>query len=288
MILSGKIIADEIQDEIHRKVRLLKSPPGLAVILVGNNLSSLTYIKMKRRACERVGIHSLFHHLKETTSESELLKLIKKLNSDTSVDGILVQLPLPAHIDKEKVIEAIDPQKDVDGFHPINLGKLLLGLKGGFIPCTPLGIQVLLERSSISCEGKEVVIVGRSHIVGKPLATLLMQNAPGLNGTVTVVHSKTANIAMHTARADVLIAAIGSPRFIKAEMVKEGAVVIDVGINREEDPQMPQGYRIVGDVDFNPVEKKCQAITPVPKGVGPMTVAMLLHNTLLSYQRRFS
>jgi methylenetetrahydrofolate dehydrogenase (NADP+) / methenyltetrahydrofolate cyclohydrolase len=232
-----------------------------------------------------VGILSFFHHLPETTSEEELLKLISDLNHDKNVDGILVQLPLPSHMNSEKIIEAIDPKKDVDGFHPINIGKLLLGLKGGFVPCTPLGIKILLERYQIPVVGKDVVIVGRSAIVGKPLAALLMQNAPHCNATVTVVHSQTRDLKAHCARADILVAAIGSPRFITADMVKERAVVVDVGISREESDG---GYRLVGDVDFNQVEKKCFAITPVPKGVGPMTVAMLLHNTLLSHQRRFS
>jgi methylenetetrahydrofolate dehydrogenase (NADP+) / methenyltetrahydrofolate cyclohydrolase len=286
MILSGKAIADEIQDQIRHTIAALPSPPGLAVILIGDNSASHAYVTMKRQACLSVGIHSFFHHLPTTTSEIELLKLLNELNQHPNVDGILIQLPLPPHINSEKVISALDPQKDVDGFHPVNMGLLLLGHEGGFIPCTPLGIKTLLERAQIAIDGKEVVIVGRSSIVGKPLASLLMQNAPGCNATVTVVHTRTHHLKEHTQRADVLVAAIGSPRFIQEDMVKEGAVVIDVGTNREEDPQMPKGYRIVGDVDFNRVEKKCLAITPVPKGVGPMTVAMLLHNTLLSYQRR--
>jgi methylenetetrahydrofolate dehydrogenase (NADP+) / methenyltetrahydrofolate cyclohydrolase len=286
MILSGKAIADEIQDQIRHTIAALPSPPGLAVILIGDNSASHAYVTMKRQACLSVGIHSFFHHLPTTTSEIELLKLLNELNQHPNVDGILIQLPLPPYINSEKVISALDPQKDVDGFHPVNMGLLLLGHEGGFIPCTPLGIKTLLERAQIAIDGKEVVIVGRSSIVGKPLASLLMQNAPGCNATVTVVHTRTHHLKEHTQRADVLVAAIGSPRFIQEDMVKEGAVVIDVGTNREEDPQMPKGYRIVGDVDFNRVEKKCLAITPVPKGVGPMTVAMLLHNTLLSYQRR--
>lgn len=286
MILSGKAIADEIQEEIRQVVTTLLFPPSLAVILVGNNPSSLAYVTMKQKACAAVGIEAFFHHLDECTSQSDLLALIETCNRAHNIDGILVQLPLPPHINTEKVVNAIDPQKDIDGFHPINLGKLLLGHPGGFIPCTPLGIKVLLERAHISVEGQNVVIVGRSSIVGKPLAALLMQNAPGCNATITVVHSRTQNLSAYTAQADILVAAIGSPRFIQEEWVKEGAVVVDVGINRESDQQEPKGYRIVGDVDFNRVEKKCRAITPVPKGVGPMTVAMLLHNTLLSHQRR--
>lgn len=285
MILSGKTLADEIQDEIRRKVANLSTPPGLAVVLIGDNPSSHSYVTMKRKACQSVGIKAALHQLPLSTTESHLLHLIHELNRDQEVDGILVQLPLPAHINSENIVAAIDPNKDVDGFHPVNLGKLLLGHPGGFIPCTPLGIKILLERYHIATEGQEVVIVGRSAIVGKPLAALLMQNAPGCNATVTVVHSRSRNLHAHTLRADILVAAIGSPRFIQADMVKEGAVVIDVGINREEDLHKPQGYRIVGDVDYDSVTKKCRAITPVPKGVGPMTVAMLLQNTLLSHQR---
>lgn len=288
MIISGKVIADAIQDEMKRTIAALTTPPGLAVIIIGDHPASHSYVNMKRRACENVGIHAFYHHLPESTSETELLKLILELNRESAVDGILVQIPLPSHINTERIINAIDPEKDVDGFHPMNLGKLLLGMKSGFIPCTPLGIKTLLERSNITVQGKDVVIVGRSHIVGKPLAALLMQNAPGCNATVTVVHKQTAHLKKHTLRADILVVAAGSPRFVKADMVKEGAVVVDVGIHREEDEQMPQGYRIVGDVDFNAVEKKCSAITPVPKGVGPMTVAMLLQNTLLSHQKRSS
>lgn len=286
MILSGKAIADIIQAEIAQVTATLPSAPGLAVVLIGDHPSSLSYISAKRKACSAVGIQSFLHHFPDTMSEQELLALISHLNLDPQVDGILVQLPLPAHLDSEKVISAIDPKKDVDGFHPVNAGKLLLGQGGGFVPCTPLGIQVLLERSKIEVAGRDVVIVGRSAIVGKPLAALLMQNTPNGNATVTVVHSRTRDLIAHTRRADILVAAIGSPRFIKEEMVKEGAVVVDVGINRVQDSSAASGYRIVGDVDFNQVEKKCLGITPVPKGVGPMTVAMLLHNTLLSYQRK--
>lgn len=287
MILSGKEIAEEIQTEIKLAITRLQSPPGLAVVLVGDNPSSKTYVNMKKKACEKVGIRSFFYHLDASTTQEALIQLVCTLNRDCAIDGILVQLPLPPQIDSETILETIDPNKDVDGFHPINIGKLSLGVEGGFIPCTPLGIITLLLRAHIFMEGKEIVIVGRSNIVGKPLALLLMQNKPGLNGTVTVVHSHTANLASHTKRGDILIAAVGSPRFIKEEMVKEGAVVIDVGINREKDPEHPKGYQIVGDVDFTNVEKKCQAITPVPGGVGPLTVAMLLQNTLCSAQRKY-
>lgn len=278
MILSGTAVAEEIHQEIASKVAQLTSPPGLAVVLIGDNPASKVYVARKRKTCSAVGILSFLYHFPQDFSEEQLLELIGRLNQDSQVHGILIQLPLPSHIDTKKVIEAIDPKKDVDGFHPINMGKLLLGLSDGFVPCTPLGIKTLLEKSAIEIEGKEVVIVGRSNIVGKPLAALLVQNSPKCNATVTIVHSRTRAIESHTKRADILIAAIGSPRFIKAGMVKEGAVVVDVGINREEGG-------IVGDVDFNQVEKKCLAITPVPKGVGPMTVAMLLHNTLLARLR---
>lgn len=285
MILSGKKIADEIQAKLREEISQQITPPGLAVILIGNNPSSHAYVNMKRKACQLVGIQSFYHHLPEAVSESDLLHLIDQLNHENHIHGILVQMPLPLHIKKEKIFEAISPKKDIDGFHPENMGKLLLGHPGGFVPCTPLGIKVLLEKSEIEIEGKDVVIVGRSAIVGKPLAALLVQSEPGLNATVTLVHSRTKNLEAHTRRADILVAAIGSAHFIKAEMVKEGAVVVDVGINREEDPSAPKGYRLVGDVDYTNVEKKCYAITPVPKGVGPMTVAMLLQNTFLSYKR---
>lgn len=286
MILSGKTLADEIQNEIRLKIASLASPPGLAVVLIGDNPSSQAYVTMKKKACLSVGIQTFSHYLPASTTESRLLELIASLNQDPTVDGILVQLPLPQQMNPQNIAMAIDPNKDVDGFHPINLGKLLLGHPGGFIPCTPLGIKTLLERYRIPTTGQEVVIVGRSAIVGKPLAALFMQNAPGCNATVTVVHSQTRNLTAHTLKADILVAAIGSPHFIKKEMVKEGTVVIDVGINRIVDSQRPQGYRIVGDVNYEDVAPQCRAITPVPKGIGPMTVAMLLQNTLLSHQRK--
>lgn len=284
-ILSGKIVADEIRQELSQKILKLTDSPALAVILVGDNPSSQTYVGVKSKAAESVGIHSIVHRLAASISEKELLYLIQTLNHDPKINGILVQLPLPPHLNSSKITESIDPNKDVDGLHPLNMGKLLLGSQEGFIPCTPLGIKTLLERSNIPVEGKHVVIAGRSNIVGKPLAALWVQNQPGCQATVTIIHSKTRGFNDFCRSADILVAAIGSPRFIKAEMVKEGAVVIDVGINRELDPQHPSGSRIVGDVDFDAVAKKCSAITPVPKGVGPMTVAMLLSNTLSSYQR---
>ncbi len=279
MILSGKKVAEKVHEGLAEEVATFSTPPGLAVVLIGDNPSSHTYVNMKRRACAKVGIHSFFHHLPHSTSEQELIQLVTQLNSDPTINGILVQLPLPPHINPITVLLALDPAKDVDGFHPVNLGKVLAGMDDGFIPCTPLGIKMLLDYYAIPVKGKNVVIAGRSAIVGKPLAALLMQNAPGCNATVTVVHSQTRDVAAHTRHADILVAAVGIPRFIKADMVKESAVIVDVGIHREAEG------RIIGDVDFEPVEKKCQAITPVPGGVGPMTVAMLLHNTVLSYQR---
>ena len=285
MVINGKKIADEIRGEIKKSIAELKSPrkPGLAFLLVGHHAPSHTYVNMKKKACADVGIESHVYELPETITEQELLKKIEELNRDPVVDGILVQLPLPSHISEHKITLAIDPAKDVDGFHPINVGKLLLGQTDGFVPCTPLGIKVLLERAKIQVEKKHVVIVGRSNIVGKPLAALLIQKAPHCNATVTIAHSHTQNLPELTRQADILVAAVGRPRFITADMVREGAVVIDVGINREESPSGP---RLVGDVDFENVEKKCSNITPVPKGIGPMTVTMLLQNTLQSFLRR--
>jgi methylenetetrahydrofolate dehydrogenase (NADP+) / methenyltetrahydrofolate cyclohydrolase len=284
MLLSGKIIAEQIQYEIKEKLH--GRTPHLAVILVGYHPPSHTYVSVKKRACKEVGIVSIVHQFPENVSERELLSHIQMLNCDNKIDGILIQLPLPSHINSEKVMESVDPRKDIDGFHPLNMGKLLLGIKGGFIPCTPLGIKVLLDRYAIKLPGKHVVIVGRSNIVGKPLATLLAQKDNNCNATVTLAHSQTHNLSMITRTDDILVAALGSPHFIKKDMVKEGAVVIDVGINRQEDPRLPKGYRIVGDVDFEAVKKIASAITPVPGGIGPMTVAMLLNNTYLSFERK--
>ncbi len=272
MIIDGKKIAEELLDELAQKVKTLSARPTLAVLQVGKLAASSTYIRMKQKACAKVGIESELHELPNSISEQELLAWIDKLNSDEKVTGILLQLPLPSHLDPHRMLEAIDPTKDVDGFHPLNMGKLLLGLEG-LIPCTPLGIHTLLQKSGISVEGKNVVIAGRSSIVGLPLAALLMQKKPGCNATVTVAHSKTPNLKEVTKKADILIAAMGKPRLITADMVQEGAVVIDVGINKVEG-------KLVGDVDFDAVLPKCKAITPVPGGVGPMTVAMLLHNTV--------
>lgn len=280
MILEGRPIAKEIEEQLKEAILSLRGrPPALAFILLGNNPASAAYIRMKKKKCKEVGILSMDLELPEETTQEMLLQEIYKLNKNPSVDGILVQLPLPLHIHTPTILEAIDSKKDVDGFHPLNMGKLLLGERDGFISCTPYGIKILLNHSDIELTGKHVVIVGRSNIVGKPLAALLIQKEDGANATVTIAHSKTKNLKELTLSADVLVAAIGRPHFIKADMVKEGTTVIDVGINKVNGT-------LVGDVDFKNVAPKCHLITPVPGGVGPMTIAMLLSNTLLSYQRR--
>ncbi len=283
-IIDGTQIAQEIESTIKKAISFgTHRKPGLAFILVGEHPASRSYIKMKKKKCVEVGILSFDLELPTSVSEETLLDHIRKLNANPSIDGILVQLPLPGHLSTPKVLDSIDPAKDVDGFHPLNVGKMLLGEQGGFLPCTPLGIHVLLTHSQVPLLGKHVVIVGRSNIVGKPLAAILMQKAPHSNATVTVAHSMTENLTDICQTADVLVAAIGKAHFIQPEMVKKGAVVIDVGINRIETNGKTQ---IVGDVNFEKVAPRCALITPVPKGVGPMTIAMLLSNTLLSYQRR--
>lgn len=278
-LLDGMAAAKEIQDKIARAIAPLQRKPGLAFILVGDNPASQTYIRMKKRKCQEVGILSFDCVLPKTATEAQVLGEIDKYNRNPYVDGILVQLPLPEQINAMNVMCAVDPEKDVDGFHPHNVGKMLLGETTGFLPCTPHGIQVLLTHNEIPILGKHVVIVGRSNIVGKPLAAILMQKAPHCNATVTVAHSLTENLKEICRSADILVAAMGNPHFIKADMVKKGAVVVDVGINRVND-------KIVGDVDFDAVAPLCSHITPVPGGVGPMTIALLLSNTLLSYQRK--
>jgi len=286
-IIDGKKIAEEIRAEVGVEVKKLakkKIQPGLAVVLVGEDPASEVYVRMKKKACANLGIASFDYDLPKNTSERKLLNLIAKLNADKKVHGILVQLPLPKQISEAKVLNAIDPEKDVDGFHPINVGKMLNG-EPAFLPCTPHGCQQLLVRSGIKTEGKHVVVVGRSNIVGKPMASIMMQKAVGANATVTVCHSRTKNMAKITQQADILIAAIGVPNFIKARMVKQGVVVIDVGVNRVDDASKKAGYRLVGDVDFKAVSKKARAITPVPGGVGPMTITMLMLNTLESAKR---
>ncbi len=278
-LIDGIAIAKTIQHQIAEAIASLSHrKPGLAFILVGDDPSSQTYIRMKKKRCHEVGILSFDFELPKSTSEERLLKTIDTLNRDPKVDGILVQLPLPEHINPIPVMRAIDPSKDVDGFHPLNVGKMLLGENDGFLPCTPHGIQVLLEHAQIPVLGKHMVIVGRSNIVGKPLAAIMMQKAPHCNATVTVAHSQTEHLKELCRSADILVAAMGQPQFIKADMVKQGTVVIDVGINRLSDGE------IVGDVDFETVAPLCSHISPVPGGVGPMTIAMLLANTLLSYQ----
>ena len=286
--IDGNKIAAEIRAELKQHVAALAQRgvvPGLAVVLVGDNPASEVYVRMKKKACAEIGVASFSHELPKTCPEQQLLELIEKLNADARVHGILVQLPLPRQINEQKVLRAIYPEKDVDGFHPINVGKMLSGEKC-FLPCTPHGCQVMLLRAGYDPAGKHVVIVGRSNIVGKPLAAILMQKAPGANATVTVCHSRTRNLAAITRQADILIAAMGVPNFIKARMVKPGAVVIDVGVNRVDDPTAKSGYRLVGDVDFKAVSKKAKAISPVPGGVGPMTIAMLLKNTIEAAQAR--
>ncbi|MFK9093224.1 bifunctional methylenetetrahydrofolate dehydrogenase/methenyltetrahydrofolate cyclohydrolase FolD [Bacillus salipaludis] len=273
-IINGKEIAAKKRLEIAEEVEKLKSQgitPGLAVILVGNNHASQTYVKNKEKACKELGMYSLLIEMLEEVSEGELLAKIEELNEATEIHGILVQLPLPKHIDEKKVIESISPLKDVDGFHPINIGRMMTG-QNAFLPCTPYGIMVLLEESDISISGKHVVVVGRSNIVGKPVGQLFLNQ----HATVTYCHSRTKDLKFHTNQADIIVAAVGIPNFIKAEHIKDGAVVIDVGINRNE------AGKLCGDVDFDEVSEKAGYITPVPKGVGPMTITMLMYNTLKS------
>ena len=287
-IIDGKAIAAQVRAEVKAEVEAWVQaghrPPYLAVILVGDNPASASYVRGKTKAAAEVGIASDTLHFDTSISEAELLAEIARLNDDEGVDGILVQLPLPDHIDPSRVLNAIRPDKDVDGFHPINAGRLLLG-EPGFVPATPAGILELLRRSGIETTGKHAVVVGRSNIVGRPLAALLLHR--GIDATVTVCHSRTRDLAALTRTADILVAAIGRPRYITADMVREGAVVIDVGINRVDDPAHPRGYRLVGDVDFEAVAEKAGWITPVPGGVGPMTIALLLRNTLYAAQRRY-
>jgi methylenetetrahydrofolate dehydrogenase (NADP+)/methenyltetrahydrofolate cyclohydrolase len=283
-ILSGKEIGQQIRQELTEEIAALKEKhnlvPGLATVLVGDDPASKVYVGAKERACQALGIYSERHDLPGDTSQEELLALVERLNNNGKVHGILVQVPLPKHIDEATVLFAIDPDKDVDGFHPVNVGKMMIG-EPAFLPCTPHGIQEVLIRSNIKIEGADVVIVGRSNIVGKPVAAILMQKQAGANATVTVCHSRTKNIADHTRRADILIVGIGQAKFITADMVKEGVVVIDAGINQIG--KTPEGKRIlVGDVDFEAVKEKAAAITPVPGGIGPMTIVMLMANTVKS------
>lgn len=287
-LIDGKAIAQKIQLETLASVELLKAGgrvPGLAVVLVGEDPASRAYVRSKDRMCQELGMHSEKFELPATTSQADLLALVARLNADPAIHGILVQSPPPPHINERAVIEAIDPRKDVDGFHPVNVAKVALGDPDAFVPCTPLGCQRLLIEAGVETAGAHAVVLGRSMIVGKPMALLLMQKGRGGDATVTVAHSRTRDLPGVCRSADILIAAIGRPEFVTADFVREGAVVIDVGINRIEDPGSPKGSKLVGDVAFAEVAPKCRAITPVPGGVGPMTIAMLMHNTVLACQR---
>jgi len=289
-IIDGKQIAAQMREELKQKVLTLKAKgitPGLAVILVGDDPASKSYVAAKEKACVEIGIYSRDNRLPASTSQAELLALIEKLNKDTKIHGILVQLPLPKQINEDTVLLAIDPKKDVDGFHPVNVGRMVVGHEA-YLSCTPHGVIQLLLRSGVKLDGAEVVVVGRSNIVGKPVANMLIQKSPTGNATVTVCHTHTKNLAEHTRRADIIIAAIGRPNTITADMVKPGAVVIDVGVNRVDDAAKKNGFRLVGDVDFEAVKEKASLITPVPGGVGPMTITMLLYNTVQSAQKTLS
>src|SRR5712691_5160758 len=282
-LIDGRAIAEKVYVDLRRDIAELKSKgvtPGLAVVLVGDNAASRAYVRSKDKMSRELGLHSVKLELPDSTTQNELLARVEELNRDASVHGILVQSPPPKHIDEASIVRALDPRKDVDGFHPLNVAKLALGDPTGFVPCTPLGVQRLLIESKIDISGAHVVILGRSMIVGKPLALLLMQKGRGSDATVTVVHSRSRNLAEITRSADILIAAIGQANFVKTEHVRDGAAVVDVGINRVEDATNERGYRLVGDVAFNEVAKKAAAITPVPGGVGPMTIAMLMANTV--------
>jgi methylenetetrahydrofolate dehydrogenase (NADP+)/methenyltetrahydrofolate cyclohydrolase len=283
-IIDGKAVAADMRAELKAKVEELSGRgvvPGLAVVLVGDDPASRSYVTAKERACEQIGIYSDDNRLPAETGQEELMALVERLNADPKIHGILVQLPLPKHMDENEVLLAIDPAKDVDGFHPISVGKMMVGQET-FLPCTPHGIIQLLVRSGVRIEGAEVVVVGRSNIVGKPIANMLIQKNKTGNATVTVCHTRTKGLAEHVRRADIVIAAAGAPNTITADMVKQGAVVIDVGVNRVEDATRKNGYRLVGDVDFEAVKEKASLITPVPGGVGPMTITMLLFNTVES------
>lgn len=288
-LLDGKKTSEDIKNEIAAQVQKMKADgqkvPHLAAVLVGSNGASLTYVGSKVRSCQQIGFESTLVSLAEGISEVELLAKIKELNEDDDVDGFIVQLPLPKHIDEQKILMAIDPDKDVDGFHPTNFGKMALEMET-FLPATPYGIMELLERYKVETAGKHTVVIGRSHIVGRPMSILMSRKGYPGDSTVTLTHSRTENIEEYTKNADIIITALGVPNYLKADMVKEGVVVIDVGITRVEDSSHPKGYVITGDVDFENVSKKASFITPVPGGVGPMTIAMLLKNTLLAREMK--
>ena len=287
-ILDGKKTSDDLKNEIAAEVKAMKARgekvPHLAAVLVGTDGASLTYVSSKVRSCERIGFESTLIKLPEETSEDELLNQIEALNNNPEIDGYIVQLPLPKHIDEQKVLLAVDPDKDVDGFHPTNFGKMAQDMPV-FIPATPFGIMELLKRYQVPTEGKHTVVIGRSHIVGRPMSILMSQKGNPGNSTVTLAHSRTQNLKEITLQADIIITALGVPEFLKADMVKEGVTVIDVGITRVDDASKERGYRLTGDVDFEAVSKKAEFITPVPGGVGPMTISMLLKNTLLARAR---
>jgi len=290
-ILDGKMLSQQIKEEIKQAVSLRKEKgekiPHLAAVLVGNDGASLTYVGSKVRSCEYVGFKSTLIRLESSITEATLLKKIKELNDDDALDGYIVQLPLPKHINEEKILLAVDSKKDVDGFHPSNFGRMALEMNS-FIPATPFGIMEMLRRNEVDISGKHCVVIGRSHIVGRPISILMSQRGNPGNATVTIAHSRTKNIEKLTQKADIIVSALGIPEFLKADMVKEGVIVIDVGITRVPDASHPKGYVIKGDVAFDEVSKKSSYITPVPGGVGPMTIAMLLRNTLLSCERKSS
>ena len=286
--IDGAAVAAKVMEETKARIAALAKRgvrPGLAVVLVGDDPASRAYVRSKDRKAAELGLHSVKHELPADTSQATLLALVAELNADPAVHGILVQSPPPPQINEAEVVLAIDPRKDVDGFHPVNVAKLAMEDPTGFVPCTPLGCIRLLHEAGIETAGKSAVVVGRSMIVGKPMALLLMKRGPGGDATVTVAHSRTRNLAEVTRGADIVIAAIGRPHFLGAEHIREGAVVIDVGINRVDDPAHPKGYRLVGDVDYDAVASKCAAITPVPGGVGPMTIAMLMANCVTAAER---
>ena len=282
-LIDGVAIAKRVREEVAVEAAALAAKgvkPGLAVVLVGDDPASAVYVRSKGKACEEAGMHSVTIRRPAEVTQDELLGIVDGLNADPAIHGILVQMPLPKHMNGDAVVRRIRPEKDVDGFHPVNVGKLLIGEKDGFAPCTPAGVQEMLRVAGVETRGKDVVIVGRSNIVGKPMAALLVQQGEGADATVTVCHSRTRDLASHTRRADILIAAIGRARFVTADMVKPGAIVIDVGINRVDDASSPKGYVLAGDVDFEPVRQVAAQLTPVPGGVGPMTIAVLLANTV--------
>jgi methylenetetrahydrofolate dehydrogenase (NADP+)/methenyltetrahydrofolate cyclohydrolase len=286
--IDGNAVAAKVMEETRARIASLAQrgiKPGLAVVLVGDDPASRAYVRSKDRKAADLGLHSVKKELPANTKQAELLSIVQELNNDPAIHGILVQSPPPAHIDEAEIVRAIDPRKDVDGFHPVNVAKLAMEDATGFVPCTPLGCIRLLLEAGIETAGRRAVVVGRSMIVGKPMALLLMRRGPGGDATVTVAHSRTRNLAEVTREADIVIAAIGRPHFLGAEHIREGAVVIDVGINRVEDPSNPKGYRLVGDVDYDAVADRCAAITPVPGGVGPMTIAMLMANCVTAAER---